>query len=63
MVGIIKRVPREVIEELNKIKIDLGVDKDSEAFREMTNYSILGRGIEQVGRSVAIFPIRKGRKK
>ena len=41
--GQLKYLPKEVVEELNNIKINFNIDKDSNAFRKMVDFSEVGR--------------------
>jgi hypothetical protein len=41
--GNYKYVPKELLEELESIKINFNIDKDSNAFRKMTEFSNIGR--------------------
>ena len=43
MVSRVKRVPREIENELMNIKTDLDLASDSEAFKKMAKFSTLGR--------------------
>jgi hypothetical protein len=44
--GGIKYVPKDVLDELNRIKVNLKFDSDSEAFREMVENCRIGREIK-----------------
>jgi hypothetical protein len=44
MKGTIKYVPKEILERLEKYKLDFNI-KDSEAFKRMANDSKIGRDI------------------
>ena len=48
MVGIIKRVPRNVIFELEEIKKEHNLTGDRDAFIKMKEYSIVGREVERM---------------
>lgn len=41
--GQLKYLPKEVLEELNNIKINFNIDRDSNAFRKMVDFSEVGR--------------------
>jgi len=43
--GQLKYLPKEVIKELEDIKINFNVDKDSNAFRKMVDFAQIGRDI------------------
>lgn len=50
-------VPNVIIDELNNIKIEDGIDSRAEAFKKMRIYSILGR--QTAKRRPMEFPIGK----
>jgi hypothetical protein len=41
--GELKYIPKELLEELDNIKINFNVPKDSNAFRKMVEFSEVGR--------------------
>lgn len=41
--GRITYVPRVIIDEINNIKIEEGIESSAEAFKKMSNYSKIGR--------------------
>jgi len=43
--GQLKYLPKEVLKELDNIKINFNIDKDSNAFRKMVDFSEVGREI------------------
>ena len=57
--GAYKYNPRELLEELEKIKINLKVPKDSEAFKKIAEYSRIGREVK----FTIDFNINRGRKR
>ena len=48
--GRIKYVPPVVLEEVDSIKKYLNIQRDSEAFKELTNYARIGREMERIGK-------------
>lgn len=43
--GAYKYLPKEMIEELNKLKIGLKIDRDSDAFKRMVEDAKIGRQV------------------
>lgn len=43
-----KYVPPDIIQELEMIKLDHGLEIEVEAFRKMAQYSQLGREVERI---------------
>ncbi len=43
-----KYVPHDILTELENIKIESKIPKDSNAFREMAKYSAVGREVEKM---------------
>lgn len=58
--GRMKYVPRPVFEELNNIKLELGINRDAEAFEKMVKYSRVARELDRgfFGTSERIKPKR-----
>lgn len=46
--GRMKYIPAVVIDELRDLKLEKGLKSDSEAFREIANYSQIGREVERI---------------
>ena len=59
MSGIIKRVPRELLDELNQVKIERAKDRDVDAFREMAKLSRAGRELVKFD---FFYPMKKRRR-
>ena len=49
MKGRLKYLPSVVLIELDSIKRDLNLDRDSDAFREIVKYTKIGREFEHIG--------------
>lgn len=47
MRGRMKYIPKELLEELSIIKASKGL-RDSDAFRDLKNYSMIGREVERL---------------
>ncbi|RLA46956.1 MAG: hypothetical protein DRR04_05345 [Gammaproteobacteria bacterium] len=43
-----KYIPAVIIDELEDLKMEKGMESDSDAFREIANYSQVGREIERI---------------
>ena len=56
--GKIKYVPREVLDFMKEIKLQKQIDRDSQALRELTQYALLGRQLEDLF-TLRIFDKRK----
>ena len=45
--GNLKYVPLEPLNELEELKLDLNITKDSEAFKRMAEFSAIGREVSR----------------
>ena len=46
--GRMKYIPAVIIDELEDLKLEKGLESDSEAFGEIANYSQVGREVERI---------------
>lgn len=57
-----KYLPADILDELEMVKKENGINKDALAFKEMADYCKVGRAIEKIGRFgiPRIRPPRRG---
>ena len=46
--GCYKYNPKELLDELNEVKINLKIDKDAEALRKIAEFSAIGRDLDNI---------------
>lgn len=52
-------IPAPVLIEAQKIKVDLGVNRDAEALNLMAQYARIGREMENIGKYLGFPKMRK----